>query len=240
MTDIVFSELEQLIEQLSTYVDELVEQVQSNPIDLESEVQLREISKAIERLESSGTPIPAVLLDEKSRLLSLVSSNKGYQDQAVSIYNKLNTFVLRLHDVITSRARGCEANRRPMSNRHLSHDEAESNARVIVNSDEVRDISFCKIFRVFVIDEWFETRNWRDAKAHVYNRLIKENSSIKLAGVLMFSRDKNTYRNPIALIDNYFTEGNLSANEIVKHCRESMRIAGYANSTQLRFEIVKK
>jgi len=106
VSKIVFTELERTIEQLSTLVDELIEQAQSNPIDSESEVQLREISKAIERLESSGISIPAALLDEKSRLLNIVGSNRGHQDQAISIYNKLNTFVLRLRSVVLTRSRG--------------------------------------------------------------------------------------------------------------------------------------
>ena len=106
MSKIELSDLERLIEQLSTHVDELIEQVQCNPIDSESEVQLREISKAIERLESSGISIPAALLDEKSRLLSIVGSNKGNQDQAISIYNRLNTLVLKLRSVVLTRSRG--------------------------------------------------------------------------------------------------------------------------------------
>lgn len=106
MSKIVFTEFEKFIEQLSNHVDELIEQVQSNPIDSESEVQLREISKTIERLESSGISIPAALLDEKSRLLSIVGSNKGNQDQAISIYNSLNTLVLKLRSVVLARSRG--------------------------------------------------------------------------------------------------------------------------------------
>ncbi len=239
MSKILLSELERLLEQLSTYVDELIEQVQSNPIDSESEVQLREVSKAIERLESLGISIPAALLDEKSRLLSIVGSNKSNHDQAVSIYNRLNTLVLKLREATTIRIRGNETNRRPRSNRQPSLDGFESDIRVIVNSDEVVDISFCKIYRIFVIDEWYQTRNWRDAKAAVYNRLIQDNPNIELSGVFKFSKDKKSFRSPITLLGNYYTEGNLSANEIVKHCCESMRIAGYGNSTQLRFEIVK-
>jgi len=103
---IVFTDLERTIEQLSILVDELIEQAQSNPIDSESEVQLREISKAIERLESSGISIPAALLDEKSRLLNIVGSNRGHHDQAISIYNKLNTLVIRLRSVVIARSRG--------------------------------------------------------------------------------------------------------------------------------------
>lgn len=106
MSKIVFTELEKLIEQLSTHVDELIEQVQSNPLDSESEVQLREISKAIERIESSGISIPAALLDKKSRLLSIVGSNKGNQDQAISIYNRLNTLVIKLRSVVLTKSRG--------------------------------------------------------------------------------------------------------------------------------------
>lgn len=106
MTKNVLSEVEQLLEQLSSHVDELVEAVLSNPIDSESDIQLREISKAIERLESSGISIPSVLLEEKSRLLNIVSSHRGFQDQAITIHNKLNTLVLRLRDVTTTRNRG--------------------------------------------------------------------------------------------------------------------------------------
>jgi len=106
VSKIVFTELEKLIEQLSTHVDELIEQVQSNPLDSESEVQLREISKAIERIESSGISIPAALLDKKSRLLSIVGSNKGNQDQAISIYNRLNTLVIKLRSVVLTKSRG--------------------------------------------------------------------------------------------------------------------------------------
>jgi len=106
MTKNVLSEVEQLLEQLSSHVDELVEAALSSPIDSESDIQLREISKAIERLESSGISIPSALLEEKSRLLNIVSSHRGYQDQAITIHNKLNALVLRLRDVTTSRIRG--------------------------------------------------------------------------------------------------------------------------------------
>lgn len=106
MSKIVITELEKLIEQLSTHVDELIEQVQCNPIDSEYEVQLREISKAIERLESSGISIPSALLEEKSRLLNVVGSYRGYYEQAITIQNKLNALLIRLREVTAARSRG--------------------------------------------------------------------------------------------------------------------------------------
>lgn len=106
MAKIISAEVGKLLEQLSTIVDELVEQAQSNPIDSESDLQLREISKAIERLDSSGVSIPSALLEEKSRILNIVGNHRRYQDIVKTIYNKLNDLVLRLRDVTTTRNRG--------------------------------------------------------------------------------------------------------------------------------------
>lgn len=99
MRKIKLSEVDKLLEQLSAIIDEIIEQVQSHPVDSESHIQLREISKAIERLEFAEITIPSALLEEKSRLLSTVRNNREYQDEAMILYNKLNALILRLRDV---------------------------------------------------------------------------------------------------------------------------------------------
>jgi hypothetical protein len=98
----MLTEVELLLGQLSDYIDDLVKQAMSKPVNSEKELQLREINKAIERIESSGVPVPSSLLDEKSRLLDIVGSYRGYQNQALTIYNKLNALILQLQCFIST------------------------------------------------------------------------------------------------------------------------------------------
>ena len=105
MGKLVFSDIDGFLDQLGIHIDGLVEQLLSNPNDSESEIQLREISKAIERLESSGISIPTALLEEKSRLLNVVGSYRGYYEQAITIQSKLNALLIRLREVTAPQSR---------------------------------------------------------------------------------------------------------------------------------------
>lgn len=106
MEKLVFSDIDVCLDQLGIHIDGLVEQLNSNPNDTESDIQLREISKAIERLESSGISIPSALLEEKSRLLNVVGSYRGYYENAITIQNRLNALLIMLKKVTASRSRG--------------------------------------------------------------------------------------------------------------------------------------
>lgn len=70
-------------------------------------------------------------------------------------------------------------------------------------------------------------RNWKQLKKSVYDYILESNRSVRLTGVFGFSTDLKHYREPIALQNGFYTEGNLSASSIVSHCLTAMKAAGY-------------
>ncbi len=69
--------------------------------------------------------------------------------------------------------------------------------------------------------------SWRDVKKQVYNYLLSQYPSIVLEGVLHYSKNEHEFREAIELDNGYFTEGNLSATELVNQSRAAMQAAGF-------------
>lgn len=72
-----------------------------------------------------------------------------------------------------------------------------------------------------------EIHNWKQLKRVVYDFIVRSNRSLNLTGVFGFCADVKQYREPIALHNGFYTEGHLSATNIVSHCRSAMRAIGY-------------
>lgn len=92
--------IEYLLDQLSLKIEELITQIQDNPVDEEASLQLREISKAIERLDSQGVSIPTAIMDEKNRLLRSVSGTMINVELASNTHDRLNSIALRLRSTL--------------------------------------------------------------------------------------------------------------------------------------------
>lgn len=112
MQQTLSQDIERLLEQLSLQVEKLVTQIQDNPIDEEANLQLRVLSKAIEKLESQGISIPAGLMDEKSRLLRTVSATNVNIELAKNTHDRLSSIVLRLRSILPARNKKERAGRK--------------------------------------------------------------------------------------------------------------------------------
>ncbi|MCB5279574.1 MAG: hypothetical protein WCW63_03790 [Acholeplasmataceae bacterium] len=240
---------ESLIEFLENIVTESIGVI-GLTADLDTlNTQLIEISKAIERLDKAQVSIPESLLSEKSKLLSAINEASEERQTAITLLERVHALLQRIESNLKkslykgvsrkSRISKDEATKR---NKGLAID-FDSSTGLIENvvPDDSSDFRFVKVKRVFVIDSWFQTRNWRDVKYFVYNSLIARNPDLMLTGSLMYSKTESSFRSAIRLEKGYFTEGNLSASDIAKQCRESLILAGYNPiSSYLKFAIVRR
>lgn len=103
----------------------------------------------------------------------------------------------------------------------------------------VSDFRFTKVSRVWVVDSWISVKNWWEVKKAVYNRIINENPLIQLPTAMRFTRNESDYRKSLPLDKGYFTECNISASEIAKHCRESAALVWKNKDNLVLFDYVK-
>lgn len=248
-TEQFFENPELLIEFLENIVTESIGVFELTD-DLDTlNTQLIEISKTIERLDKVKVPIPESLLSEKSKLLSAISKSSQERQTAITILERVNVLLLRIESILKKNLYKGMPRKSKISNDHLIREKQEheidvdSSTELIENitPDDVSDYRFVKIKRVFVTDSWFRTRSWRDVKYHVYNSLLAKKPGLILKGPLIYSKTESSFRSAIRLENGYFTEGNLSASEIVRQCCESLKLAGYDPiSSYLKFGIVKR
>ena len=103
----------------------------------------------------------------------------------------------------------------------------------------VSDFRFTKVSRVWVIDSWISVKNWWEVKKAVYNRIVNENPLIQLPTAMRFTRNESDYRKSLPLDKGYFTECNISASDIAKHCRESAALVWKNKDNLVLFDYVK-
>lgn len=103
----------------------------------------------------------------------------------------------------------------------------------------VSDFRFTKVSRVWVVDSWISVKNWWEVKKAVYNRIVNENPMIQLPTAMRFTRNESDYRKSLPLDKGYFTECNISASDIAKHCRESAALVWKNKDNLVLFDYVK-
>ena len=91
--------------------------------------------------------------------------------------------------------------------------------------------------RVYVIDKWYEVSSWRAVKLLVYREILSRypKKQLVLSKWYSISTDSSLYKRPIAINSELFTEGELSADSIVKHCLKILDAAGH-NGDDLQIE----
>lgn len=78
--------------------------------------------------------------------------------------------------------------------------------------------------------------SWKEAKRLVYTTLLAEIKNVKLTKWYGISQNRSNYSTPIDLGDGYFTEGNLGANNVVKHCYRVLEALDMNPQTDLIIE----
>ncbi len=90
------------------------------------------------------------------------------------------------------------------------------------------EYAFQKPKRVFVINKWFDVSSWKDVKLTVFNYVFEMNPDLDLQvkahrKLNIVESSPDMFRSPIQLANGLFTESNLSADGIVKHCNKALR-----------------
>jgi len=91
------------------------------------------------------------------------------------------------------------------------------------NKQPKSEFTFKSPKRVFVIDKWFDVSSWRDVKLAVFNYVFEMNPDLDLQvkahrKLNIVESSPDMFRSPMLLANGLFTESNLSADSIVKHC----------------------
>ncbi|HOD55510.1 MAG TPA: hypothetical protein PKJ08_13360, partial [Candidatus Cloacimonadota bacterium] len=85
---------------LEQYIQTALSEASNNQVDNTVSVQLREITKAIERLEKIKIPVPDCLLKDKSNLLSQLFHSSVSIELVNEIYNRLNMLLERVATIL--------------------------------------------------------------------------------------------------------------------------------------------
>lgn len=99
----------QAIEVLEHYIQSVLSEASDNQVDNTVNVQLKEITKTIERLEKQRIPVPESLLTERSNLLSLIVQPSTSTELVIEVYARLNAFLESISTVLKLRSNGDRA-----------------------------------------------------------------------------------------------------------------------------------
>lgn len=100
------------------------------------------------------------------------------------------------------------------------------------------DFSNTKPTQLYVIDKWYQVHNWKQVKKITYNALLTFLQKAKLSKWYSVSRDPSIFAKPIELDQGFFAEGNLRANNIVKHCLKAIEVSGFKANKDWRVETI--
>lgn len=100
--DGIEQDLRQLLDQLEEEIPKLISDLTENQADPVVNIQLREITNTIERLDKQGAPVPKALIDEKLRLFSLAKDSTVTIDLAREALNRLNAITGQLSQHVKS------------------------------------------------------------------------------------------------------------------------------------------
>ncbi len=234
--------LGEVVEEIVAQWKVILQQEQSN----DTKQQLLEVSKAITRLEKTHTTVRPELITLQSNLLyeqSKLDEYKAKYEKLMNVIISVNNRSGTAKQIRSKLPRTRRTETDYFWNREQLQDQdssIENELSQTIDSDRITDFRFMKVMRVYVIDTWYPTSNWRDVKKNVYNCIITERPEVVLKGVLEYSKDASRFRTPINLINGYYTEGNRSASAIVKECRESLKIAGFSPFEHFHLEIDMK
>jgi len=107
-------------------------------------------------------------------------------------------------------------------------DEPQKSYGNDIKTKRLSDYSFTKPNFVKIAgNDPIELRTWRQLKKVVYDFILGSNRSVQLTGVYGYSSDSKQYKCPISLLNGFYTEGNLSATNIITHCINALKAAGY-------------
>ena len=177
---------------------------------------------------------------------SLISNVKG---DAIKMAADLDADELEIAEKLILRRHGCVVSIRDIKRLwDLEYSISSTDSDELDNEIEqfkkrvdqrVSDFRFTKVSRVWVVDSWINVKNWWEVKKAVYNRIISENSMIQLPAAMRFSRSESDYRKSLPLDNGYYTECNISASDIAKHCRESAALVWKNKENLVLFDYVK-
>lgn len=101
------------------------------------------------------------------------------------------------------------------------------------------DFSFKKPQRIFVVNKWHKINKWRQVTQITYNYVLDNISAEKWSDSIKISNNVKDYKNPVQLINGFYTEGNLSANQHVRHCYKVIKKCGFDPDTAIIIEAIE-
>ncbi len=179
----------------------------------ESLLEEKRIALLIAKVKSEAERLSADLGDSKFLVAQKLIKNKHRKECQL-------TDIERLWDKTTTRFKPQPKPTEP--------DEPKNDFGKDTQTKKITDYRFTKPRFVKIAGkDPVELHNWKQLKRVVYDFIVGSNRSFKLTGVFGFCTDIRQYREPIALQNGFYTEGNLSATNIVSHCLSAMRAIGY-------------
>lgn len=94
--------------------------------------------------------------------------------------------------------------------------------------------------RVILSDIEYHPASWIEVKKIVYNSVLEQLKQIHLSKWYSISRSKVGFTKPVALQEGYFTEGNLRAYNVVKHCAMALAAVGLTFESDMTIEVIPK
>lgn len=111
--DYIERDLLQTLDELEDLTQKLILELPESRVDPTVNIQLREITNAIERLEKLGTPVPKALIDEKLRLFSMVKDSTVAIDLAKEVFGRLTAITTQLSKYVNTSKRKSRAQSKP-------------------------------------------------------------------------------------------------------------------------------
>ncbi|MDZ4121431.1 MAG: hypothetical protein U1C33_03370, partial [Candidatus Cloacimonadaceae bacterium] len=81
--------------------------------------------------------------------------------------------------------------------------------------------------RVFVIDKWFDVKNWGQLKSTVYSYVIEKKHTIDLVGRRGINTSPVGFRRSAKISGGLFVDLGFSADNLVRHCKTLLIRLGY-------------
>lgn len=179
----------------------------------ESLLEEKRIALIIAKVKGEAERLSADLGDSKYLVAQKLIKNKHRKECQL-------TDIERLWDKTTTRFK-------PQP-KLIEPDESKIDFGHNAQTQKLSDYRFTKPSYVKIAGkDTVEIHSWKQLKKIVYDFIIKSNRTVKLTGVFGFSTDIKQYREPIALQNGFYTEGNLSASNIVSHCVSALKASGY-------------
>ena len=189
---------------LGNYIQSVLSKTSENRVDNTVNIQLREITKTIERLEKLKISVPESLLTEKSNLLSLIVQPSISINQVHEIYTRLHVLIERITIILKNSNNGERSKSRksklPITKHQILREsiiKALSEYNGSVDRNIIKDHVGKKLKDKFLPGdlEWCD-----DWKCYVWqNRVCWELTDMRIAGILK-PKEKQEFGNLITAI----------------------------------------